>query len=214
MVAATAWAKLTNEFTRTSIESQTIMEIVHFPHPSLRWKSKPVQRIDAELRSTVAQMFELMYEFRGVGLAANQVALPHRLFVVNPTGSADEKDQEMVFINPEITRRNGSEMGEEGCLSLPEVFGQVPRAERIVVDAFTLDGEGFEYELSDFLARVVQHETDHLDGVMFFDRMYEADRKEIQGDIDAFEATFRSKQAAGEIESDDELKKQLKELEH
>ena len=69
-------------------------------------------------------------------------------------------------------------------------------------------------ELSDFLARVVQHETDHLDGVMFFDRMYEADRKEIQGDIDAFEATFRRKQAAGEIESDDELKKRLKELEH
>lgn len=190
------------------------MEIVHFSHPALRWKSTPIQRIDADLRSTIAQMFELMYEFRGVGLAANQVALPYRLFVVNPTGSADEKDEEIVFINPEITMRNGSAMGEEGCLSLPEVFGQVPRAERIVVDAFDLSGEGFEYELSDFLARVVLHETDHLDGVMFFDRMLDSDRKEIQNAVDGFDAEFRRKQAAGEIESDDVLKQRLQELEH
>lgn len=189
------------------------MEIVHFPHPSLRWKAKPITEINAELRTKVARMFELMYEFRGIGLAATQVALPYRLFVMNCSGNPEEQEEELVFINPEITRRNGSVTGEEGCLSVPEMFGQVPRAEKIVVEAFDLSGEGFSYELADLEARVVQHENDHLDGVMFFDRMSEAGRKELQPRIDDFELEFRRRQSAGEIASDDELKKQLLALE-
>ncbi|MDA1016359.1 MAG: peptide deformylase [Planctomycetota bacterium] len=189
------------------------MEIVHFPHPALRWKAKPIKEINAELRSKIARMFELMYEFRGIGLAATQVALPYRLFVMNCAGDPEQPDEEMVFINPEITRRNGSVTGEEGCLSVPEMFGQVPRAEKIVVNAFDLSGEDFTYELTDLLARVVQHENDHLDGVMFFDRMSDAGRKELQPKIEDFELEFRRKQAIGEIASDDELKKQLQALE-
>ena len=91
------------------------LEIVNYPHPALRWKSREVTKIDAELREMVEQMFDLMYAARGIGLAANQVALPYRLFVTNPTGKPEEKDQEMVFINPQISRRKGSEEDEEAA---------------------------------------------------------------------------------------------------
>lgn len=134
-------------------------------------KSKGFFRIDAGVGTMVEQMFELMYEARGIGLAANQVGLPYRLFVINPTGDKEEKDQEFVFINPQITKKKGSETDEEGCLSLPEIYGPVTRATKIVVDAFDLDGQQFELELEDLPARVVQHEYDHVEGVMFTDRV-------------------------------------------
>jgi peptide deformylase len=185
------------------------MEIVHYPHPSLRWKSQPVRQINAALKSTVREMFELMYAHKGVGLAANQVALPLRLFVLNPTGDAEEPDQELVFINPEILRRKGSVEGEEGCLSLPDIYGQVRRAEEIVVSAFDLSGKEFRLELDDLLSRIVQHENDHLDGVMFFDRMDEQERGKIEAKISDFEFEFRRGQAEGAIPDDQELKRQL-----
>jgi len=188
------------------------MEIVHYPHPALRWKSKPILEIGSELRSTVAKMFELMYEAKGIGLAANQVALPWRFFIINVTGEANP-EEEFVFINPEIKSRKGSVEGEEGCLSLPETFGQVRRAEEIVVEAFDLKGHGFEMELEELPGRVVQHETDHLDGVIFPDRMTEMALKEIEADLADFEDVFRRKQKRGEIPSDDDLKKTLRDLE-
>ena len=188
------------------------MEIVQYRHPALRWKSIPITRIDAELRSTVGQMFDLMYEAKGIGLAANQVALPYRFFVVNVASDPNESEEEHVFINPQIVRRNGSVEGEEGCLSLPELYGQVRRAEEIVVQAFDLDGQGFEMTLNELPARVVQHETDHLDGVLFFDRMSDADLREIQPRLDDFEAHFRRQQEAGEYPSDETIKQQLLEL--
>lgn len=185
------------------------MQIVHFPHPSLRWKSSDVTRIDSELRNTVAEMFELMYEANGIGLAANQVALPLRLFIMNPTGDADAEDSEFVFINPEITSRKGSELGEEGCLSLPELFGEVRRAEEIVVEAYDLDGQGFSMTLDELPARVVQHESDHLDGVLFIDRVSESTQKELAPQLQDFDALFRRQQQAGKVDSDEELKAQL-----
>lgn len=189
------------------------MEIVHYPHPALKWKSKPITRIDAELRTTVRKMFDLMYEAKGIGLAANQVGLPYRFFVVNITADPEQKDEEHVFINPEILRRKGSEEGEEGCLSLPELYGPVRRAQEIVVDAFDLEGRGFEMTLDELPARVVQHETDHLDGIMFIDRMTEGARREMQPNIDLFESHFRKQQQSGSIPSDDEIRKTLRELE-
>jgi len=189
------------------------MHIVQYPHPALRWKSKPVTRIDAELRDIVARMFQLMYESKGIGLAANQVALPYRLFVVNVTGDPEQKDEEFVFLNPEITQRKGSAESEEGCLSLPELYGPVRRAEEVVIDAFDLDGHGFEMTLTDLPARVVQHETDHLDGVLFTDRMTEAARRELEPRLADFETLFRRQQGAGEFPSDDEIRKQLRQLE-
>lgn len=189
------------------------LQIVHHPHPALSWKSKDVIRIDDQLKAMVAQMFELMYEARGIGLAANQVALPYRLFVINPSGDPELKDEEFVFINPEITRRNGSEESEEGCLSLPEIYGQVPRATRIVVDAFNLQGQQFEMELTGLDARVVQHEYDHLDGILFPSRTSPSVSKELQPLIENLERSFRQRQLLGEIPSDSELTAQLLQLE-
>jgi peptide deformylase len=189
------------------------LQIVHHPHPALSWKSKDVSRIDDELKDMISQMFELMYEARGIGLAANQVALPYRLFVINPSGDPQLKDEEFVFINPEITRRNGSEESEEGCLSLPEIYGQVPRATRIVVDAFNLEGQQFEMELSGLDARVVQHEYDHLEGVLFPSRTSPAVAKTLQPLIEDLERSFRQRQQQGEIPSDSELRAQLLQLE-
>ena len=189
------------------------LEIVLHPHPALRWKSKEVSRIDAELRAMVEEMFALMYASRGIGLAANQVALPYRLFVINPSGDKDDKDQEFVFINPQITRRNGSETDEEGCLSLPEVFGPVTRAAKIIVDAFDLDGQQFELELEDLPARVVQHEYDHVEGIMFTDRVPPAALQKIQPLIADYESQFRNRQKEGLIPPDEQLKARLRELE-
>ena len=189
------------------------LEIVLHPHPALRWKSKEVSRIDDELRAMVAEMFELMYSARGIGLAANQVALPYRLFVINPTGDKEEKDQELVFINPQITRKNGSETDEEGCLSLPEIFGPVTRATKIIVDAFDLHGQQFELELEDLHARVVQHEYDHVEGVMFTDRVPPLELQKIQPLISDLELQFRNRQKEGTAESDQQLKAKLLELE-
>ncbi len=189
------------------------LEIVLHPHPALRWKSKEVSRIDEELRSMVAEMFELMYAARGIGLAANQVALPYRLFIINPTGDTEDKEQELVFINPQITRRNGSETDEEGCLSLPEIFGPVTRATKIIIDAFDLDGNQFELELEDLPARVVQHEYDHIEGVMFTDRVPSIELQKIQPMISDLELQFCNRQKEGTTESDEQLNAKLLELE-
>lgn len=189
------------------------MEIVQYPHPALRWKSKPVQEINADLRKVVAEMFELMYASKGIGLAANQVALPWRLFVINLTGDPAEKDEEFVFLNPEILKRKGTVEGEEGCLSFPGLYGPVRRAADIVVEAFDLSGSAIEFTLDDLGARAVQHETDHLDGVLFIDRMLDSARRSADPMIADFEARFRKLQAEGKTPGDEDLKRQLSELE-
>jgi peptide deformylase len=185
------------------------LEIVHYPHPALRWKSRELTKIDAELEDMVQQMFELMYAARGIGLAANQVALPYRLFVINPSGDKDNKEDEMVFINPQISRRNGSEEDQEGCLSLPEIYAPVTRATRVVIDAFDLSGQQFEMDLEDLDARVVQHEYDHIEGVMFTDRLAPGYLAKVQPLITDLELQFRNRQKEGTVPSDDQLKAQL-----
>lgn len=189
------------------------LSIVKYPHPALRWPSKPIVEIDDQVRDAVRQMFALMYEAKGIGLAANQVALPWRLFVINPSGDPEQTDQEFVFLNPEILRRKGSDEDEEGCLSLPEMFGPVRRSTSIVIEAYDLEGQAFRMDLEDFPARVVQHEFDHIEGVLFFDRMTDSKRSEYDAKIADFEAAFRKSQQSGEIPGDEDLKKRLKELE-
>jgi peptide deformylase len=186
------------------------MQIVSYPHPALRWKSKPLTRIDADLKQLVRSMFELMYATNGIGLAANQVAVPLRLFIMNATGSAAGSAAEHVFLNPEIVRRKGSAEAEEGCLSLPGLYGQVRRSEKIVVNAFDLEGQEFEMDLEDLEARVVQHENDHIDGILFIDRMTETARRELDPRIADFEAQFRRQQASGTIPPDDALERTLR----
>ncbi len=102
------------------------MKIIHYPHPTLRHRSKPVRRVDAKLKSMISEMFDLMYEASGIGLAANQVDLPLRFFVCNLAGERGE-GEELVFINPVISRPKGNEEREEGCLSLPGVCAPVKR---------------------------------------------------------------------------------------
>jgi peptide deformylase len=188
------------------------LQIIHFPHPTLRYKSKPLKRVDAELIKSAQEMFELMYAARGVGLAANQVDLPWQLFVVNLSGEKGV-GEELVFINPVVSRPKGTEEAEEGCLSLPGVYANVMRPKQVHVSAFNLRGEEFNASVDGMLARVIQHETDHLQGVMFIDRLPPMARQEIQPSIEEFEIEFRSKQQTGEIADDSTLRKQLLERE-
>jgi peptide deformylase len=188
------------------------MQIVNYPHPALRWKSSPVTRITPELREIVREMFELMYTSEGIGLAANQVGLPYRLFVLNLSGKREEADQEHIFINPEIVRRKGSQEAEEGCLSLPKLYGQVRRAGEIVVEAFDLDGRGFELTIDELGSRAIQHETDHLDGVLFVDRMSDSAKREVLPTLTDFESQFRRQQELGVFPSDSEIRAGLERL--
>lgn len=189
------------------------MNILPYPHPALRWKSKQIQEINDDLRRVVEEMFSLMYAAKGIGLAANQVGLPYRLFILNLSSDPDAKDEEIVFINPEILKRKGSTEGEEGCLSFPGMYGQVKRAAKVEIEAFDLKGECFGYSLDDLAARAVQHETDHLDGVLFIDRMTETASRELQPVVSDFEAQFRRWQADGRYPSDETLKRELLEME-
>ena len=189
-----------------------MLEIVTYPHPTLRHRSKPIKRVDAELRSIVQQMFELMYAAHGVGLAANQVDLPIRLFVMNLEAEPD-KGEELVFINPVIARPKGCEEADEGCLSLPELYGPVTRPKKVHVNAFGLSGTEFNAELDGLFARVVQHEADHLDGVLFVDRLSETAKLEIADTLDEFETDFASRRSTGGIRRDEEIAARLAEWE-
>jgi len=184
------------------------LSIVHYPHPTLRYRSKTIRRVDKDLKAIVAEMFELMYEHNGVGLAANQVDLPLRIFVANPAGKRGE-GEELVCINPELNFPKGSASDREGCLSLPGLYGDVKRPEQIQLSAYDLVGNPIERKLDGFLARIIQHEKDHLDGVFFFDRMAEAHRDELSDDLDELESDYRSKQASGAIPVDDAIIRRL-----
>lgn len=188
------------------------MQIVLYPHPALRFKSVPITQIDAGLHDVVREMFDLMYASEGIGLAANQVGLPYRLFVLNLTGKREEKDQEHVFINPEIVKRKGTQEAEEGCLSFPKMYGQVRRADEIVVEAFDLAGEGFELSIDDLASRAIQHETDHLDGVLFTDKLSEATQRELAPKMSDFESQFRRQQELGVVPSISEIEAELRRL--
>jgi peptide deformylase len=188
------------------------LQVIQYPHPTLRHVSRPLKKIDAELRGYVRQMFELMYVHRGVGLAANQVDLPYRLFVVNLEGDP-AKGEEMVFVNPVISRRKGLAEAEEGCLSLPGLYGYVKRPSEVVIDAFTLDGKPIHLELDELFARVVQHETDHLDGRLFIDRLNTTGAINARPILDEFEIAFAGQRERGEIPKDEMIKERLAALE-
>lgn len=188
------------------------LQLVSYPHPILRHKSKPILRVDAQLREIVDQMFEVMYEFRGVGLAANQVNLPIRLFVANPTGSKED-GEELVFINPVINKAKGAVESEEGCLSLAGINAPVKRNKSLHVNAYDLAGNEIAGEVDGFLARIIQHETDHLDGVLFIDRLADEVARPLTEDILKFERRFLEARESGKIPSDEELRKEIAEWE-
>lgn len=189
------------------------LQIVQYPHPVLKHVSRPLRRIDAELRDTIREMFDLMYQAQGIGLAANQVALPYRMFVLNLTSDPAQPDQERVFINPVLSRPKGSEEAEEGCLSLPGLYRPVRRPATIRVHAYDLAGREVEEDLEGLFSRAVQHETDHLDGVLFIDRLPPTVRLAIRDELDEFEAQFSGQRQSGEMPDDAAIVAEIKRLE-
>ncbi len=188
------------------------LEIIQYPHPTLRHPSRPLKRVDAELKRIVAEMFELMYSHEGIGLAANQVDLPYRLFIANPSGKREE-EAEHVFINPVLSRGRGQVEDEEGCLSIPSVYAPVTRNEKIFVQAYDLAGNEVEGEIDGLMARVIQHETDHLDGKLFIDRLGPAQLAAIRDKLEEFELNYRSRRETGELPDEGAMAARLTELE-
>ena len=146
----------------------------------------------------IAQMFQLMYEHEGVGLAANQVDLPYRLFIANPHGDPEAVDAEFVFINPVLSGGKGQSEDKEGCLSIPGVNAQVVRKEKITIQAYNLAGEEFTAELEGLFARIVQHEIDHLDGTLFIDRLSPTQKADVGDLLEEFEIDFQSRRDRSE----------------
>lgn len=190
-----------------------MLQVLKYPHPTLLRPAKPLKRVDAELRTMIAEMFDTMYEQKGIGLAGPQVGLPYRLFVVNETGDSREKDQEFVFINPVLSKPKGSEESEEGCLSLPKLYAPVRRPASIQVTAYNLQGQAVTYSSEGLFARVVQHENDHLDGVMFIDRLSPTALIDVKPGLEEFREEFMRKREFGEIPSDAKIFAHLAELE-
>lgn len=189
------------------------LQIIHYPHPTLRHASKPLKRVDADLRKIISEMFDLMYEHEGVGLAANQVDLPYRLFVANPEGKREAEESEYVFINPVLSAGRGQEEDEEGCLSIPSVYAPVTRNTTIKIQAYDLSGNEIETEVDDLMARIVQHETDHLDGTLFIDRLGPTQLAAVRDKLEEFELVFQSRRETGELPPSDKMAARLQELE-
>jgi peptide deformylase len=190
----------------------TDLKIVQYPHPTLRYKSKPINRIDRELKTIVREMFDLMYAASGIGLAANQVDLPIQLFVINLSGAADE-GEELVFVNPVLSSPKGSHEAEEGCLSIVGVNAQVARPETIHISAYDLSGREINQTVNGLLAKAIQHEADHLEGILFIDRISESSKRQIDGELEEFEIDFDNQRSTGEIPDDAAIFKRLADIE-
>ncbi|MDH4073993.1 MAG: peptide deformylase [Gammaproteobacteria bacterium] len=154
-----------------------ILKILEFPDPRLRKKARPVESVDDALRQLIDDMFETMYAAPGIGLAATQVDVHERLLVADVSA---EKNEPWVLINPEIVAKDGVEVTEEGCLSVPGYYEEVERAEQVRVRFLDRDGNPRETEFDGLLAVCVQHEMDHLEGKLFVDYLSEAKRQRIR----------------------------------
>lgn len=143
-----------------------IRKILHYPDPRLRRKALPVDTVDDEIRNLIDDMAETMYQAPGIGLAAPQIDVSKRVLVID---ISEARNDLRVFVNPELLTQEGEQTMEEGCLSVPGVYDDVTRAEKITVRALDRDGKPFELETDGLLATCVQHEIDHLDGKLFVD---------------------------------------------
>lgn len=157
------------------------MELVTYPHPALLKKTRPVESFDEELQTRIDEMIRIMRESDGVGLAAPQVGWSVRLLVLNEGNGAPDE----ILINPEIKRRRGRVIGEEGCLSFPGIYVQVERAVEVDVEYTDRNGERRTETRKDFAARIIQHEFDHLENVLLIHRMSPADRVRVKRELEA-----------------------------
>ena len=159
------------------------LEVLKYPDPVLRRGGVDITEFDDELANTARAMLDTMYTYRGVGLAAPQVGLELNLLVLNPEGDPANTDFEMVMVNPKVLSRKTLEYGEEGCLSFPGIYAEVERHRTIRVEYSNLAGEALEAKAEDFLARVILHEIDHLQGVLFVDRLSPTERIAVRGKL-------------------------------
>ena len=167
------------------------MDVLVYPDPILRRGGKTITQFDGELRQLADRMMEAMYVEGGVGLAAPQVGIEQKLLVLNPSGDRKDRSGELVLCNPKLTRKKGREFGEEGCLSFPGIHAEVERWVDITVTFQDLDGKEQSMTASGWLARIVQHEMDHLDGVFFVDRLSATDKLRVKPQLQELEATAR-----------------------
>ena len=188
------------------------LEIIHYPHPTLRYQSKPLVRVDATLKQAILAMFPLMYEAKGIGLAANQVNVPLRFFIVNLAADPDQ-GEELIFINPVLSKPKGMDEKEEGCLSIPGVNAFVKRPERIHIQAYDLSGRLINETVDGLLARVIQHETDHLDGVLFTDKLSETGTMAVADELGELEIAFESQRGTGSVPDDAHIQEWIRSVE-
>jgi peptide deformylase len=174
-----------------------IREIVIYGEPVLRIKGKRIEKIDDELRTLADDMLETMYEANGVGLAAQQVGSAVQLTVIDVSDAesrpsrmwlaGEEVDPRehmpLILVNPEVKMEEELELGTEGCLSFPEITAEIPRSAKVKVSAEDLEGNRIEFEAAGLLGRAVQHETDHLNGILFIDRMSSAAKVSLAGKL-------------------------------
>ena len=158
-------------------KNMSVLQILHFPDERLRITAKPVKEVDAKIQQIVDDMFETMYAEEGIGLAATQVNIHQRIIVIDVSENRDER---LVLINPELLEKSGETGIEEGCLSIPDQRALVPRAEKVKIRALDREGKSFELEADDLLAICIQHEMDHLVGVLFVDYLSPLKRQRIR----------------------------------
>ena len=161
-----------------------MIDIVLYPNPILKQKAAPIEKIDDELIQLSKDMIEAMHKANGVGLAGPQVGVSKQIIVVNPTS---EEGKDITYINPKIISKKGRCSGEEGCLSFPGIYGNVLRYEKITVTAQLLSGEEITWEANDFEARVLQHEIDHLHGMVFVNKVEASEQTRVQREVRAME---------------------------
>jgi peptide deformylase len=173
-----------------------ILDIVYFGDPRLEKVSEPISEVTPEVRKLARDMFETMYYTSGVGLSAPQIGVNKRLLVIDVSGGEDRSKQ-LTVINPVVIETNGSQTGREGCLSFPGLFASVTRPNFVKIRGLNLEGKEVEVEGSELLARALLHEIDHLDGILYIQRMKKSDRevivrkmKKIKSQIDKGEKVF------------------------
>lgn len=187
-----------------------ILEVTKYGNPVLRQKGALIEKVSADLKQLIADMFETMYATKGIGLAAQQVGKALQLTVLDLRGVTDrpstleldgkpaevDKFMPLVLINPQIKPLNDPVAGPEGCLSFPELYGDVVRPESVEVNALDAKGKPIQFRCGGLLARAVQHETDHLNGILFIDRMDRKSKSEIRKELDLLQAETKAALAA------------------
>ncbi len=171
------------------------MEIVLYPDPILLKGSKEILDPGPHWAEVGGEMLEAMYQTKGVGLAGPQVGLSSRILVLNPTGDPKKSEEELILLNPRIRKKKGKEWGQEGCLSFPGIYGDVLRSTWIELEGMSPEGEKQVFEARDFLARVLQHELDHLEGIVFVQRMTPAEKIKIKAALSDLEERYRASHA-------------------